>query len=102
MRTQKSPEAVISPASQAPIENGQDVIGPLLQRATGQATAFANRSAEAVREGSRQARASALRAQKTTVNYVRNEPVKAMLLAAATGAALLALVNLATRARGPE
>jgi hypothetical protein len=33
------------------------------------------------------------------VAYIRDEPVKAMLIAAATGAALMALINLVSRSR---
>lgn len=58
----------------------------------------------AVRDGSRQARATARRASDTSVTYVRAEPVKAVLMAVATGAALLAVFNLLTRssARGSQ
>lgn len=38
-------------------------------------------------------------ASDTTVNYIREEPVKAVLMAAATGAALMALVSLVARSR---
>jgi ElaB/YqjD/DUF883 family membrane-anchored ribosome-binding protein len=36
-----------------------------------------------------------------TATYVRDEPVKSMLIAAATGAALVALASLFTRPRSP-
>jgi hypothetical protein len=42
-------------------------------------------------------RDKALRASDNTVGYIKDEPVKAMLIAAATGAALMALVSLITR-----
>ena len=72
---------------------------PLLNRATDQAAAMAQRGVDAVREGSQQLRDKALRASDNTVSYVRGEPVKAMLIAAATGAALMALISLMTRSR---
>lgn len=72
---------------------------PLLNRATDQAAAMAQRGVDAVREGSQQLRDKALRASDNTVSYVREEPVKAMLIAAATGAALMALISLMTRSR---
>jgi ElaB/YqjD/DUF883 family membrane-anchored ribosome-binding protein len=52
---------------------------------------------ERVREASHQVRNSAARASEGTVNYIRHDPVKSVLIAAATGAALMALVSLMTR-----
>ena len=57
------------------------------------------RAVDAVRDGTQQLRDKALRVSDTTVNYVKEEPVKAMLIAAATGAALMALVNLMSGSR---
>ena len=72
---------------------------PLLNRTAEQAGALAQRSVDAVRDGTQQLRDKALRASDSTVNYVKEEPVKAMLIAAATGAALMALVNLMSGSR---
>ena len=46
-----------------------------------------------------QLRDSAQRASDGTLHYVKAEPVKALLIAAATGAALMALVGLMSRSR---
>jgi ElaB/YqjD/DUF883 family membrane-anchored ribosome-binding protein len=72
---------------------------PLLNRTAEQAGALAQRSVDAVRDGTQQLRDKALRVSDSTVNYVKEEPVKAMLIAAATGAALMALVNLMSGSR---
>ena len=72
---------------------------PLLNRGAEQAGALAQRSVDALRDGTQQLRDKALRASDSTVNYVKEEPVKAMLIAAATGAALMALVNLMSGSR---
>lgn len=72
---------------------------PALNRATEQATAFAQRGADSVREATQHLREKAVRASDTTVNYVRDEPVKAMLIAAATGATLMALMSLLGHSR---
>lgn len=72
---------------------------PLLNRASEQASALAKRSLEAIRHSSQQLRDKALRASDGTVNYIKDEPVKAMLIAAATGAALMALISLFSRSR---
>jgi len=71
-----------------------DDAAPVLNRAAARATEMAQHSLDAVRDGSQQLRASAQRASDNTVNYIKDEPVKAMLIAAATGAALMALVGM--------
>ena len=73
---------------------------PLLNRVTERASAMAQRGADAVRDGSDQVRERALRASDTTVSYIKDEPVKAMLIAAAAGAAMMAMLSLMTRSRG--
>ena len=72
---------------------------PLLNRATEQASALAQRGVNAVRDSSQQLRDRAVRATDSTVMYIKDEPLKAMLIAAATGAALMALVGLLSRSR---
>ena len=49
---------------------------------------------DSVRDGSHQLSAKAAQASDDTVNYIKHEPVKSMLIAAATGAALMALISL--------
>ena len=68
-------------------------VAPLLARAGEQASALAQRGVDAVRERSLQVREQALRASDGTLNYIRDEPVKAVLFAAAAGAALMALIG---------
>ena len=41
----------------------------------------------------------AAKVSDNTVGYIKDEPMKSMLIAAATGAALMALVSLVTRNR---
>jgi ElaB/YqjD/DUF883 family membrane-anchored ribosome-binding protein len=64
-----------------------------------QAESLARRGMEAVRDSSTHLRERAVKASDTTVSYIRDEPVKSMLIAAATGAALMALVSLLGRSR---
>ena len=40
-----------------------------------------------------------MHASDATVNYIKEEPVKSILVAAATGAALMALVSMMSRSR---
>ena len=60
---------------------------------------LSQRGLDALRDSSRQMRASAQRAGERTVGYIQDEPVKAILLAAATGAALVVLLGLTGRSR---
>jgi ElaB/YqjD/DUF883 family membrane-anchored ribosome-binding protein len=81
------------------VQDARKHVSPLLDRATEQASALAHRGVEAVRTGSQQLRNSALHATDTTAGYIKNYPIKAVLIAAATGAALMALVSLISRSR---
>jgi ElaB/YqjD/DUF883 family membrane-anchored ribosome-binding protein len=81
------------------VEDARGRAAPMLNRLTTQAEMAARRGADVVRDTSNQLREKALQASDTTVGYIRNEPVKAMLIAAATGAALMALIGLLGRSR---
>jgi ElaB/YqjD/DUF883 family membrane-anchored ribosome-binding protein len=72
---------------------------PMLNRASDQAIAMAQHGVDAVRDTSRQWREQAQHASDRTVTYIREEPVKAMLIAATAGALLVALAGLVRRAR---
>jgi len=72
---------------------------PVLERASGQVSDMAHRGMDSVRETTHQLRLKAEHASEGTVNYIKNEPVKAILIAAATGAALMALINLISHSR---
>ncbi len=62
-----------------------------------QASDLTHRGAEAVRAGGQQLREKAQSLGDTTVGYIKDEPVKSMLIAAATGAALMAMLSLVSR-----
>ncbi|HEY6514093.1 MAG TPA: hypothetical protein VI032_19100 [Burkholderiaceae bacterium] len=72
-------------------------VSPLIERAGEQANALAQRGIEAVRDRSHQLRDQAVRASDHTVGYIRHEPVKSVLIAAAAGAVLVALLSLLRR-----
>ena len=72
----------------AKVEDLRSQAAPLLNRVSTQAEAAARRGIEAVRDSSQQLREKAMRASDSAVGYVKDEPIKAMLIAAATGAAL--------------
>lgn len=81
------------------VENLRSQAEPLLNRVSAQAEAAARRGIDAVKDGSQQLREKALRASDSTVAYVKDEPVKAMLIAAATGAVLMGIISLMGRSR---
>jgi ElaB/YqjD/DUF883 family membrane-anchored ribosome-binding protein len=81
------------------VKDLQDQAKPLLNRAAEQASDMAHRSLEAAREGSQRIRDQAQHATDSTLGYIKQEPVKAVLIAAATGAALMALIGLMNRSR---
>ena len=62
-----------------------------------QVNTMAHRGMDSVRETSHQLRAKAAHASENTVNRIQHNPVKSMLIAAVTGAGLMALVHLISR-----
>jgi len=64
---------------------------------------MANQAVEGVshslQTAGKQVRAGASQVSDRTVTYIRDEPVKSMMIAAATGAALVALASLFSRPR---
>ena len=77
----------------------RDQAAPVLNRVAEKAETLARRGLEAVKDSSQVVRDKAQRASDSTVAYIKDEPVKAILIAAATGAALMALISLMTRSR---
>jgi ElaB/YqjD/DUF883 family membrane-anchored ribosome-binding protein len=73
--------------------------GPMINRMSAKAEDAAKRGMEVMRDSTQQLRERAQRAGDTTVAYVKDEPVKSMLIAAATGAVLMGLISLMGRSR---
>lgn len=70
---------------------------PVMDRLSDQAQALARQGLDAVRDQSLHLQARARRTSDDTLHYIRDEPVKAVLIAAATGAVLMALAGLLMR-----
>jgi ElaB/YqjD/DUF883 family membrane-anchored ribosome-binding protein len=79
------------------VQDARREVSPLLNRAADQTNALALRGLKVVRDTSQGLRDTAARASDSTVTYIKDEPLKAMLIAAATGAALMALIGLLGR-----
>lgn len=96
--TQRAADAALDKLS-AGVEEAREQATPLISRVSSQAEAAARRGYEAVRDTSQALRERAVRASDSAVGYVKDEPVKAMLIAAATGALLMGLVAMLSRSR---
>ena len=72
---------------------------PLLDQASRRVNVMVHRGIDSVRESSHQLRIKAEHASENTVSYIQHEPVKSVLIAAATGAALMALISLVNHPR---
>lgn len=70
-----------------------------LGRAAAQVDDLTRRGIERARQVSTDLRLQAERGSERTVSYIKDQPVKSVLIAAATGAALAALIGLLARSR---
>lgn len=81
------------------VDSVRDRVAPSIDRLSQQAETVTRRGIDAVRDSSTQLRKKAAQLSDTTVGHIRDEPLKAVLIAAAAGAALMAWVVLASRTR---
>jgi ElaB/YqjD/DUF883 family membrane-anchored ribosome-binding protein len=98
----KSTEQAANEALQSISQSLQDLrhqASPMLERAANQASSLTHHGLDCLRESTHQLRLKAEHAQENTVNYIKHEPVKSVLIAAATGAALMALISLVSHSR---
>ena len=80
-------------------DHALDSLSNKLHSAKEDANNLGQRGINAVREGTQQLRDTAHRDSDQTLHYVKDEPVKSLLIAAATGAALVALLSMMSRSR---
>ena len=99
----KSTQRVTNDALDSLAGTVQDIrhqTAPMLERVSEQASALAQRGVDGVRDASHQLQERFQSASNGTVNYIKEEPLKSILIAAATGAALMAMVSLVSHSRG--
>jgi ElaB/YqjD/DUF883 family membrane-anchored ribosome-binding protein len=96
--TQRAADSAFDTLSEK-VDEARSQVAPMLSKVSSQAEAAARRGMEAVRDTSQQLRERATMAQDMTVAYVKDEPIKAMLIAAATGALLMGLISMMGRSR---
>lgn len=79
------------------VEGARASAGPAMDSMVHQASDLANRANQAVHSGAHHLREQAQHASASTRNYIEHEPLKAVLIAVAAGAALMVLGSLITR-----
>jgi ElaB/YqjD/DUF883 family membrane-anchored ribosome-binding protein len=84
---------------QAGIDDLRERVPGALSRVAGQAEELTRHGVDRAREATHIARDRAARAGDQTVAYIRDEPVKAMLVAAAAGALTAVLLGWMNRSR---
>ena len=88
-------QSVSSAASSASnkVEAMRSGVGPAIDNASDNAQGLLRQGRDAVSDATRKAQDFASDAQDSIVTYTRQKPVKALLIAAATGAALITLMR---------
>jgi ElaB/YqjD/DUF883 family membrane-anchored ribosome-binding protein len=84
------------------VEELRSAVGPAVEQVTGQAGDLAQSGVDAVRNGSHRMVDRAQQAGDDTVRFIRKQPVASVLMAAAAGATLMALLGVLTGRRGRE
>ena len=79
------------------VDSIRDKAEPTVRRLASQAETLARRGVEAVRDSSQQLREQATEMTDRTTRYVKDEPLKAVLIAAASGAVLMAVLTVIAR-----
>lgn len=72
---------------------------PLMNHAAEKADAYLQHGLEAVRHSTDQLLTQAHNASDMTVNFIKREPVKSVLWAAASGAVIMTLITLLSRSK---
>jgi ElaB/YqjD/DUF883 family membrane-anchored ribosome-binding protein len=79
------------------LDHARSETGNALRQLASESDALLHRGMEKVRDGAGQLREKSLHAKDSASNYIQHEPMKSVLMAAAVGAGLMALVALFTR-----
>ena len=74
-------------------------VAPMLDKVSDQAQRLVQQGREVFEDTAQRVREKAAQASDLAVGYAKDEPVKAMLMAAAAGAALMGLIMLMARSR---
>jgi ElaB/YqjD/DUF883 family membrane-anchored ribosome-binding protein len=81
------------------IDTARQQVVPMIHNVENKTAALVQHGVDSVKNTSRQIRDGANNASDRTVAYIREEPVKSVLIAAATGAAVVALARVISQSR---
>jgi ElaB/YqjD/DUF883 family membrane-anchored ribosome-binding protein len=84
------------------VDQLREAIPSAFTRAAAQVEALTRQGVERARQASAEVRGQVHQASDRTVQYIKDEPLKSVLVAAAAGAALVGLLSLFSRARTPR
>lgn len=96
--TQRSASEALDSLSSA-VDEVRQKTEPLLERTGEKISLVAHSGVERVLDTSRHLREQALQTSQNSVKFVKEKPVQSILIAAAAGVALMALVSLTKRSR---
>ena len=96
--TQDAANKAMSKASDKATELKSDA-APMLDKVTDQAQKLMQQGREVLHDTTQRVREKAVQASDMAVGYTKDEPMKALLIAAATGALLMGLVSMMARSR---
>lgn len=100
-KTRRAVEAVPQEIADA-VQEGSERLTPALAQAAERAESLVRQGADALREHAANLREHAADASDRTSGYIRDEPLKSVLIAAAAGAAVMAVASFALRDRAPR
>lgn len=89
----------VAQAVQSGIDSVREGVPSAISRATAQAEDLTRRGIERARQATATVREQATRVSDQTVGYIKDEPVKAVLVAAAAGAVTALLIGWLSRSR---
>jgi ElaB/YqjD/DUF883 family membrane-anchored ribosome-binding protein len=81
------------------VEHLRDQAAPLLNGASDGVKDFAQHGMDKLRADAQYVQNQAVHMRDEASDYIKNDPLKAMLIAAATGAAIMAIYSMFSRAR---
>jgi ElaB/YqjD/DUF883 family membrane-anchored ribosome-binding protein len=80
-------------------EGTKDKLAPMINKLSSEAQNLVSRSIKTATESTKQLRDQAIRASEVVTTYIRQEPVKSVLIAGAAGAFLMLVASLLSRSR---
>lgn len=82
--------------------NTLDHVGPALHHTADRITDIAQQGLDAMRSGTGELNEQVREASRKTASYIRHDPIKSVLIAAAVGAGAMALCGLLRQNHGPD